>query len=116
MVVLISGCVKGTGGTLADFLVEYWPLIRPDGGMLLVHFTSGVNEGTPWRIDVKELALQLQLAKPEQMEQLNLVEPHKYRQGAVTMLRRVQHRVAPVMSSHPALRRTSATSTRRVDL
>lgn len=106
---LSARCTQGTAGTLADFLVEYWPLIRPDGGMLLVHFTSGVNEGTPWRIDVKALALQLQLANPDQLEQLSLVEPHKYRQGAVTMLRRVQNRVAPVMSSHPALRRTAAT-------
>lgn len=98
---------KGTEGTLADFLVEYWSLLRADGGLLLVHFTSGwQGRDTPWRIDVHKLVLELKLAKPDHLERISLVEPHKFRQGAVTVLRRVEGQVAPQLSTHPTLRRT----------
>jgi hypothetical protein len=74
-----------------DFLEEYWPLINPDGGLLLLHFTY-------WEIS-KQLVMgsitneikrqQSKAGINAKFEVLTLVEPHKKRQGSVTMIRRL---------------------------
>ena len=99
---------KSSHGTLADFLIEYWPLLRSDGGVLLVHFTAGYDkEGKAWWIiDIRDLIIRLGLeTNAEGLEQLQLVEPQKYRQGAVTMIRRIGNSQVKYhrMVSHPAV-------------
>ena len=85
---------KSEHGTLADFLLEYWPLLNPDGGVLMVHFTAGydTHAGKWWLIDIKGLIMKLGLDRGPGIQQLQLIEPHKYRQGAVTMIRRPRAR------------------------
>jgi predicted O-methyltransferase YrrM len=83
-----------------EFLGEYWPLINCDHGILLLHFTY-------WYADVAEeedknhfVHVQAPIAneiKRQQMnaghesefEVLSLLEPHKARQGSVTMVRKL---------------------------
>ena len=95
---------KSEHGTLADFLLEYWPLLNPDGGVLMVHFTAGYDPhaGKWWLIDIKELIMKLGLDRGPGIQQLQLIEPHKYRQGAVTMIRRPRARPSLALPCRPA--------------
>jgi hypothetical protein len=88
----------------ADFLRDCWDLINPEGGMLLLHFTHWEyafelpkGDGThltahrvmPGMI-VNEIKRQLEAAGPRsRFEALSIVEPHKRRQGSVTLVRRL---------------------------
>lgn len=82
-----------------DFLREYWPLINPEHGLLLLHFTY-------WNLTVhfegrdhtnllcgsiaNELKRQqMRAGLAAKFEVLSLVEPHKTRQGSVTMVRKL---------------------------
>jgi hypothetical protein len=82
-----------------DFIEEYWRLINPDHGMLLLHFTysklSFVRDGVQ---DVKLICgpvaneikrQQMKAGINATFEVLSLVEPHKHRQGSVTMIRKL---------------------------
>lgn len=82
-----------------DFIEEYWPLINPDHGMLLLHFTysrlSFMRDGVQ---DVKLICgpvaneikrQQMDAGVNATFEVLSLVEPHKRRQGSVTMVRKL---------------------------
>ena len=89
-----------------DFINEYWDLITVENGMLLLHFTY-------WTLSkkrsVRELVMvmgsianeikrqQLSAGLDAPFEVLSLVEPHKSRQGSVTMIRKVtpQSRARP---------------------
>ena len=81
------------------FLQEYWPLIAQDHGLLLLHFTY-------WNItahyqgrdhtnllcgsianEIKRQQLRAGIAA--RFEVLSLVEPHKSRQGSITMVRKL---------------------------
>ena len=60
-----------------------------------MHFTAGYDLETTewWHIDVRKLIVELGLARSvDEMQQLQLIEPHKHRQGAVTMVQR-SHRI-----------------------
>jgi len=82
-----------------DFIEEYWRLINPEHGMLLLHFTysrlSFVHDGVenvalicgPVANEIKRQ--QMHAAVNAGFEVLSLVEPHKRRQGSVTMIRRL---------------------------
>ncbi len=82
-----------------DFIEEYWRLINPDHGMLLLHFTyselSFVRDGVqdvklicgPVANEVKRQ--QMKAGVNATFEVLSLVEPHKRRQGSVTMVRKL---------------------------
>lgn len=82
-----------------DFIEEYWPLISPDHGLLLLHFTywklsfqrDGVEEAKlisgPIVNEIKRQ--QLKAGMDGAFEVLSLVEPHKLRQGSVTLVRRL---------------------------
>lgn len=63
---------KSVNGTLADFLIEYWNLLRPDGGVMLVHYTAGYDQESKqwWRIDVRQLVVSLGLALEDQVRRI----------------------------------------------
>ena len=82
-----------------DFIEEYWRLINSDHGMLLLHFTysrlSFVRDGVqnvalicgPVANEIKRQ--QMHAGINAGFEVLSLVEPHKRRQGSVTMIRKL---------------------------
>lgn len=68
------------------FFHEYWQLLNPDGGLLLLHNT--VNSSSLGNsIVLKNLTLN-HFAKPSEYEILNIVEPHKMNQNSFTMIRK----------------------------
>jgi hypothetical protein len=66
------------------FLEEYWSLINPDGGLLLLHSTLT-------NITIREVLTKLKLRQAttgfNDFELLSLLEPHKRFQNSVTMIR-----------------------------
>ena len=82
-----------------DFISEYWPLINPHHGLLLLHFTywsaKVVLDGI--KQDITTVGPVLNEIKRQQamhgihgrFEVLSLLEPHKSRQGSVTMIRKL---------------------------
>ncbi len=83
----------------ADFIEEYWPLINADHGMLVLHFTY-------WTVEMRRGGQKLpaiisspiidEIKRQQTMggitarfEMLSLVEPHKSRQGSVTLVRKL---------------------------
>lgn len=82
-----------------EFIEEYWPLVREDGGMLLLHYTywdvAKRFDGTePANMIPNPVAnaIKRQQAKAgakATFEVVSLLEPHKTRQGSVTMIRKL---------------------------
>ncbi|MEQ8195878.1 MAG: class I SAM-dependent methyltransferase [Rhodospirillales bacterium] len=84
-----------------DFLNEYWPLINDNHGILLMHFTywygdvADADTGAAYRAhflspianEIKRQ--QLMHGYDSEFEVLSLLEPHKNRQGSVTMVRKL---------------------------
>ncbi len=66
------------------FLHEYWDLINPNGGLLLLHSTL-----TNFQLRSVVLDLKLRQATDHfnKFEMLSLLEPHKWRQNSVTLIR-----------------------------
>ena len=97
----------GEAPDYVDFLRAFWPLLNPEHGQLILHFTYWplrlpINRQSKCaaQSDVAELLLPgsiLNEIKRQQARQgirstfevLSLVEPHKIRQGSVTMIRRL---------------------------
>jgi hypothetical protein len=89
----------GDAAAYLDFLREYWPLINPDHGLLLLHYTywyltmerGGREFGKllsgPIANEIKRQ--QIAAGFDGRFEVLSLVEPHKRHQGSVTMVRRL---------------------------
>lgn len=82
-----------------DFIGEYWPLINADHGMLVLHFTY-------WTVEMRRggETLPAMISSPiideikrqqaaggiaARFEMLSLLEPHKSRQGSVTLVRKL---------------------------
>lgn len=85
----------------AELCNRFWPKLQPDGGLLGMHYTHvdvpvDTGEGAPQRVVVagpwvNAVKRQLADAGPAaRFELLSLVEPHKARQGSVTLLRRLE--------------------------
>ena len=82
-----------------DFLHEYWPVINPNRGLLLLHYTywnaSKTHNGvTETQLIMGSIANEIKRQQAKagdkaKFEVLSLVEPHKTRQGSVTMVRRL---------------------------
>jgi hypothetical protein len=82
-----------------DFIREYWPLINDDHGLLVLHFTYWTVEmrrggesvpaiiSSPITDEIKRQQAEGGLAA--RFEMLSLVEPHKSRQGSVTLVRKL---------------------------
>lgn len=79
------------------FFREYWPLVNPNHGLVVLHFTY-------WALPVNEAGQHAMLPSPlvneikrqqaaageeASYEVLSLLEPHKSRQGSVTLIRRL---------------------------
>ena len=66
------------------FLEEYWNLIEPNGGLLLLHSTLT-------NFQLRSIVLDLKLKQAtdhfNKFEMLSLLEPHKWRQNSVTLIR-----------------------------
>jgi predicted O-methyltransferase YrrM len=70
---------------LSAFFDEYWPHVSPDGGLVLVHSTLTNIEGLAF---LKDLKLRQATRDFLDYELLSLLEPHKFFQNSVTILRR----------------------------
>jgi len=82
-----------------DFIAEYWPLINEQHGMLVLHFTYWTVEmrrggqslpaiiSSPIIDEIKRQQASAGVAA--RFEMLSLVEPHKSRQGSVTLVRKL---------------------------
>ena len=90
------------GGALEyiEFLHEYWPLINENHGLLLLHYTYWYaevsdEEGAAYQAhflapianEIKRQ--QLDSSHESAFEVLSLLEPHKSRQGSLTMVRKL---------------------------
>ena len=83
-----------------DFIEEYWGLINPDHGMLVLHFTYW-NLRRLGRDGVKDVEVicspianemkrqQMAAGVGANFEVLSLLKPHKRRQGSVTLIRKL---------------------------
>ena len=82
-----------------DFIAEFWPLINPNHGMLILHFTywniiqeqDGVERA---RLVAGSIANELKRQQlvaglKSTFEVMSLVEPHKTRQGSATLVRKL---------------------------
>jgi hypothetical protein len=73
-------------GGLDDFTKEYWSLINPHGGLLMIHSTLA----NPFkRSYVTDLRNRLKAQDGRTIEVLSLLEPHKWRQNSFTLIRLV---------------------------
>lgn len=82
-----------------DFIDEYWPLINREHGLLALHFTywtvamQRAGETLPAMISspiIDEIKRQQAAGGPSvRFEMLSLLEPHKSRQGSVTLVRKL---------------------------
>lgn len=70
-----------------DFLDLYWDLIKPDDGMLVLHYTLTVPNHE--RV-LAELAAAGRAGKRGRFEMLSLLEPHKLMQNSCTLIRRCE--------------------------
>jgi hypothetical protein len=70
-----------------EFFEEYWPLIDPDGGVILFHNT--VNSYIGNVLPVKNLKLRQAASGLNDFEMISLVEPHKLNQRSFTMARKI---------------------------
>lgn len=77
-----------------NFLRTWWPLVKKDGGLLLLHNVIGHGELSRWCVASPRRVMR-ELFPDEKFEFLTLQEPHKAYQGSVAMLRRLDPNKAP---------------------
>ncbi|MEG4293065.1 class I SAM-dependent methyltransferase [Microcoleus sp. C2C3] len=81
-----------------DFIDEYWKLINPDGGIIVLHSTQ-----TNLQLQFFIQTIKLRQATSEflNFELLSLLEPHKQIQNSVTMIRMTSKVKNPLYTIHP---------------
>ena len=79
-----------------DFVNEYWHLINPAGGILILHSTQ---TNLALRLFVARLAERH--AASADFEMLNLLEPHKKLQNSLSVLRMKSKLVTPIYTYAP---------------
>jgi predicted O-methyltransferase YrrM len=72
------------------FFDNFWDLINPDGGLVVMHYLMTYPEGEAF---LKYLSV-LQHKDPGEFEIVNLLEPHKLTQNSVTVVRRTSGAVS----------------------
>lgn len=72
------------------FFDNFWDLIDPDGGLVVMHYLMTYPEGEAF---LKYLSV-LQQQDPGEFEIVNLLEPHKLTQNSLTVVRRTSGAVA----------------------
>jgi hypothetical protein len=77
---------------------EYWELVNPRGGLLLLH-------STVTNVELRAILLSLKLKQATEafrkFELLSILEPHKWRQNSVTMIRMIREDEDEFYSSGP---------------
>jgi predicted O-methyltransferase YrrM len=81
------------------FLDNFWDLIDPDGGLVVMHYLMTYPEGESV---LRYVSAQQQL-RPGEFEVVNLLEPHKLSQNSLTILRRTSG-VVPRKYAKPGAR------------
>ncbi|HEX7304446.1 hypothetical protein [Lentzea sp.] len=66
------------------FFDNFWDLINPDGGLLVLHYLMTYPEGEA----ILDYIAKVGRAKPGELEIVNLLEPHKMLQNSLTVIRR----------------------------
>ena len=80
-----------------EYLQQWWPRLKKDGGLMLLHNVIGnAADGKRWAIGSPRRVMQ-ELFPDEEYEFMTLIEPHKRYQGSVTMLRRMDRQKKPTM-------------------
>lgn len=79
-----------------DFTLEYWPLVNPNGGLIVYHSTLTNAELRAFT----EVLIDRQRAGSE-FELLNLLEPQKKLQNSLSILRRSSGSLAPIYTWEP---------------
>lgn len=83
-----------------EFFRLWWPLLRKDGGILLLHNVVGNTEnGDRWCAASPEATLR-SVYPDEQYEIMTHMEPHKVYQGSVSILRRIDPIRQPTTCAH----------------
>jgi hypothetical protein len=77
-------CVWFDCGGLDDFASEYWSLINPHGGLLMIHSTLS---NPAKRSFVTELKRKYATPGAQSLEIVSFLEPHKWRQNSFTLVR-----------------------------
>lgn len=80
----------------AEFTLEYWPLVNPNGGLIVYHSTltnADLRSFTEVLIDRQRAGSEFEL--------LNLLEPQKKLQNSVSILRRRSGPLAPLYTWEP---------------
>jgi hypothetical protein len=73
-------------GMLDEFLEEYWGLLNPSGGFLLIHSTLT----NPTKLGILKKFKETHGSQPlGGFEMVSLLEPHKWRQNSLTMIRKL---------------------------
>lgn len=89
------------------FFDNFWELINPDGGLVVMHYLMTYPEGEAFL----KYVTSLQRENPGEFELVNLLEPHKLTQNSVTVLRRTSGAV-PRNYAHPGGRMNFGASLR----
>lgn len=78
-----------------DFMKNWWPKLRKDGGLLLLHNPIGNGDDEiRWCVASPRRTLDSVIPDAE-YEIMTLIEPHKAYQGSVTLIRRLDPKKAP---------------------
>lgn len=81
------------------FFDNFWDLIDPDGGLVVMHYLMTSPEGEAF---LRYLSAQREM-RPGEFEVVNLLEPHKLSQNSLTILRRTSG-VVPRSYAKPGAR------------
>jgi hypothetical protein len=77
-------------GMLDEFLGEYWDLLNPSGGFLLIHSTLT----NPTKLAILNKFRETHASRESGgFEMVSLLEPHKWRQNSLTLIRRLSRRM-----------------------
>jgi hypothetical protein len=77
------------------FFDHFWADLDPDGGLLLMHYLLTYPEGEA----VLEYIKATQRLRPDELELVSLLEPHKLTQNSLTLIRKVSGYTDPVYAS-----------------
>jgi hypothetical protein len=91
--------IYGAPALLAPEFDNFWDLINPDGGLVVMHYLMTSPEGEAF---LRYLSAQQEM-RPGEFEVVNLLEPHKLSQNSLTILRRTSG-VVPRRYAKPGAR------------
>jgi Methyltransferase domain len=81
-----------------DFIDEYWEIINPNGGIILLHSTQ---TNLDLQLFIQTIKLRQATSEFLDFELLSLLEPNKKIQNSVTMIRMTSKVKNPIYTIHP---------------